>query len=82
MFTGSLSRFSREDAEALVKKHGGRASGSVSKNTSYLVAGDKAGSKREKAESLKVPVITEDEFADMLPASERDALGGLFARTE
>ncbi len=79
VFTGSLSRFSREDAEALVKKHGGRASGSVSKNTSYLVAGDKVGSKREKAESLKVSVITEDEFADMLPASERDVLSDLFA---
>ena len=67
VFTGTLTRFSREDAEALVKRHGGRASGSVSKTTSYLVAGAKAGSKLDKAQSLKVTIITEDEFADLLP---------------
>lgn len=74
VFTGALTRFTREDAEALVKKHGGRASGSVSKQTSYLVAGDKAGSKLEKAQSLKVTVITEDEFADLLPVGASPAV--------
>ena len=78
VFTGSLTRFTREDAEAMVKRLGGRASGSVSKATSYLVAGDKAGSKLDKAQTLKVPVLTEDEFAAMLPAGEADSLGGLF----
>ena len=77
VFTGTLTRFTREDAEALVKKHGGRASGSVSKGTSYLVAGEKAGSKLDKAQTLKVPVITENEFADLLPEGEL-SLGGLF----
>jgi DNA ligase (NAD+) len=50
-----------------VRRLGGRASGSVSKQTSYLVAGDNAGSKLTKAQELKVPVLTEDEFAQLLP---------------
>lgn len=66
VFTGTLTRFKREDAEATVKRMGGRASGSVSKNTSYVVAGESAGSKLAKAQELGVPVITEDEFAEML----------------
>ena len=66
VFTGTLTRFKREEAELMVKRMGGRASGSVSKQTSYVVAGDNAGSKLVKAQELGVPVLTEDEFADLL----------------
>jgi DNA ligase (NAD+) len=66
VFTGALTKFTREDAEAEVKKRGGKATSSVSKNTSYLVAGDKAGSKLEKAQKLGVNVITEDDFLKMI----------------
>ncbi|MBC8102342.1 MAG: NAD-dependent DNA ligase LigA [Cytophagales bacterium] len=73
VFTGALTQRTREDAEALIRRLGGRASGSVSKQTSYLVAGDAAGSKLVKAQSLGVPVLTEDEFAELLPPDERPA---------
>ena len=66
VFTGTLTQFSREDAEAEVKKRGGKAVGSVSKQTSYVVAGEKAGSKLEKAQKLGVPVIDENEFLKMI----------------
>jgi len=64
--TGSLQRFQREEIEALIRKLGGKASGSVSKNTSYLIAGEKAGSKLDKAQALGVPVISEDDFAKLI----------------
>ena len=60
--TGKLQRLSRDEVHALVEAHGGRPSGSVSKKTSLLVVGEKAGSKLKKAESLGIPVLTEDEF--------------------
>ena len=66
VFTGTLGKLTREDAEAEVKKRGGKASGSVSKQTSYVVAGEKAGSKLEKAQKLGVTVIDEDEFLKMI----------------
>ncbi|MDH4038145.1 MAG: NAD-dependent DNA ligase LigA [Candidatus Krumholzibacteria bacterium] len=66
VFTGALSKFTREDAEAEVKKRGGKASSSVSKTTSYVVAGEKAGSKLEKARKLGVEVISEDDFLKMI----------------
>ena len=66
VFTGALTLFTREQAEAMVEQAGGKASGSVSKNTTYLVAGDKAGSKLTKANSLGVPVLTEQQFQNML----------------
>jgi DNA ligase (NAD+) len=60
--TGTLERYSREEIEGLIKHLGGKASGSVSKKTSYVVAGEKAGSKLERAKELGVPVLSEDEF--------------------
>jgi len=66
VFTGTLAKLTREEAEAEVKKRGGKAVGSVSKQTSYVVAGEKAGSKLEKAQKLGVAVIDEDEFLKMI----------------
>jgi len=60
--TGTLSRFSRDEIHKIIEREGGKASGSVSSKTSYLVAGESAGSKLEKAKSLGVEVLTEDEF--------------------
>ena len=66
VFTGALTLFTREQAESLVMQGGGKASGSVSRTTTYLVAGDKAGSKLTKARELGVSVLTETEFQTML----------------
>jgi len=60
--TGTLARYSRDEIHKLIEREGGKASGSVSAKTSYLVAGESAGSKLDKAQSLGVPVLTEDEF--------------------
>jgi DNA ligase (NAD+) len=66
--TGTLERFSRQEAEEAIRKAGGRASSSVSKKTDYVVAGAEAGSKRDKAEQLGVPVIDEAAFTRLLGA--------------
>lgn len=65
VFTGTLQKMKREEAEAKVRLLGGRASGSVSKKTDYVVAGEDAGSKLQKARDLNVTVLTEQEFIDM-----------------
>jgi DNA ligase (NAD+) len=65
VFTGALT-MDRRQAEEIVKRLGGRPSGSVSKKTSYVVAGESAGSKLDKARELGVPILTEDEFKAML----------------
>lgn len=62
VITGTLSTLSRRDAEALVENNGGKAAGSVSKNTSFVVVGENAGSKADKAQSLGIPMLTEEEF--------------------
>jgi len=67
VFTGELTAFTREEAEEKVKSLGGKASGSVSAKTTYVVAGEAAGSKLKKAESLGVKVLTEKQFQDLLP---------------
>ena len=64
--TGTLETLSRNETEALIVKNGGKASGSVSKKTAYVVAGTAAGSKLTKAQALGVPVLTEEEFLAML----------------
>ena len=68
--TGTLSKYGRSEIEALVKKHGGKPSGSVSKKTDFLVAGADAGSKLEKAKALGVAVLTEAEFDRMIGLEE------------
>jgi len=67
VFTGALSKFTREDAQEKVKSLGGKASGSVSAKTTYVVYGEDAGSKLKKAKELGVKAITESEFEKMLP---------------
>lgn len=66
VLTGALERFTREEAAEMIEARGGKASGSVSKKTTYVVAGENAGSKLRKANELGIPVLTEDEFASML----------------
>jgi NAD-dependent DNA ligase len=66
VFTGALTKFTRDQAHAMVAQRGGQTASSVSKNTNYLVAGDKAGSKLVRARELKIPVLTEDEFLALL----------------
>jgi len=64
--TGTLTHYSRDEIEDLVKKLGGKVTGSVSKKTDYVVAGDKAGSKLDKARELGVAVLTEEEFDKLI----------------
>jgi DNA ligase (NAD+) len=66
VLTGTLSAFTRDEARALIEARGGRVNSSVSKKTDYVVAGEAAGSKLDKAQSLGVTVIDEDVFKDML----------------
>ena len=62
VLTGALERFTRDEAGAMIEAQGGKVSGSVSKKTSYVVAGEAAGSKLRKAQELGIPVLTEEEF--------------------
>lgn len=64
--TGTLANHSRAQIEALIRKHGGKPAGSVSRKTDYVVAGEAPGSKLEKARALGVPVLTEQEFERLL----------------
>ena len=66
VITGTLPSMSREDAKKLIEENGGKVSGSVSKKTSYLLAGEAAGSKLEKANALGVTVISEEGLQTML----------------
>ena len=66
VLTGALERFTREEAGEMVEKRGGKAASSVSKKTTYVVAGPGAGSKLRKAQELGIPVLNEEEFLDML----------------
>lgn len=73
--TGTLPHLSRQEAEALIVQNGGKASGSVSKKTSYVLAGEAAGSKLTKAQTLGVPVIDEAAFFEMIGRSPDEAEG-------
>lgn len=64
--TGTLPSLSRDEAEKIIADNGGKAASSVSKKTSYVLAGEKAGSKLDKAKTLGIPVITQQEFLDMI----------------
>ena len=66
VLTGTLPTMKRNEAKELIEKYGGKASGSVSKKTSYVLAGEDAGSKLTKAQQLMIPIITEEEFLDMI----------------
>ena len=66
VLTGSLEEFTRKEASELIEKFGGKTSGTVSKKTSYVLAGEEAGSKLTKAQNLGVTIITETEFKEML----------------
>ena len=66
VFTGTLTKFTREDAEAEVKRRGGKAAVRCPRTRRYVVAGEKAGSKLEKAQKLGVEVISEDDFLEMI----------------
>ncbi len=70
VFTGALERFSRQEGEALVEAQGGRASGSVSKKTAYVVAGPGAGSKLDKAQQLGITVLDEQQFLHLIGKEE------------
>jgi DNA ligase (NAD+) len=64
--TGTLAKFTRDEIEELISRHGGHAASSVSKKTDYLIAGEKAGSKLEKAKELGVKVLSEEEFEKLI----------------
>ena len=66
VLTGALEHFSRDEASAIIERFGGKTSSSVSKKTSYLLAGENTGSKYQKALTLGTPIITEAEFLDMI----------------
>ena len=66
VLTGTLQEFTRDEASKTIEKHGGKTSSSVSKKTDYVLAGEEAGSKLTKAESLGVKIITEHEFKEMI----------------
>ena len=66
VLTGALSKYTRDEAGAIIESFGGKASSSVSKKTSIVLAGENAGSKLTKAESLGIKIISEDEFAEMI----------------
>lgn len=70
VLTGTLPTYTREEASAIIASYGGKCSSSVSKKTTYVIAGDNAGSKLTKAENLGVAVIDETEFNNMIKAAE------------
>ena len=70
VFTGSLLKFTRKEAQRMVEKLGARASGSVSKTTDFVVAGPGAGSKLDSANLLNIDVLTEEEFLKMMKELE------------
>ena len=66
VLTGALSRFTRDEATEKIELYGGKVSGSVSKKTAYVVVGENAGSKERKARELGIPILSEDQFLQMI----------------
>jgi DNA ligase (NAD+) len=70
VLTGTLEKFTRDEAKDMILKQGGKVTGSVSKNTSYLVVGENPGSKLDKAEKLGVKILGEDEFLSLIESNK------------
>ena len=70
VLTGTLENHTRSEMSAIIEKHGGNVSSSVSKNTTYVLAGSEAGSKLDKAKSLGVKIISENDILEMLKNAE------------
>lgn len=66
VLTGALSKFTREEATEKIESFGGKASGSVSKKTNFVIVGENAGSKAKKAQELGIPILSEDDFLNMI----------------
>ena len=66
VLTGTLDKYGRKEAQELIEKHGGKTSTSVSKKTTYVLAGEDAGSKLTKAQQLGITILNEEEFEKML----------------
>ena len=66
VFTGTLEKFNRKKAKEIVESHGGRTSSAISKKTDYLVAGPGSGSKKDKAKTLGIDIINENEFEKLI----------------
>ena len=66
VLTGALTQFTREEATEKIELFGGKVSGSVSKKTDYVVVGENAGSKAKKAQELGIPMLSEDEFLELI----------------
>jgi DNA ligase (NAD+) len=66
VLTGALSHYARDEAASLIKERGGKVSGSVSKNTDYVLVGEEPGSKYDKAKELKITLLSEEQFRKML----------------
>jgi DNA ligase (NAD+) len=82
VLTGTLPTLSRDEASALVREAGGTVTGSVSKNTNYLLAGENAGTKLEKAKELGVTIISEAEFLELVGPSSAPAKANQKKQTE
>ena len=72
MATGTLEKFKRDDIQKIVEENGGKLSSSVSKKTNFVVAGEAAGSKLDKANQLGVKVISEDDFEKLLSLDDTE----------
>lgn len=66
VLTGTLEKYSRDEVSEIIEKFGGKTSGTVSKKTTYVLAGEAAGSKLTKAQELGIKIISEQEFEDMI----------------
>ena len=66
VLTGTLEKYSRDEAKKIIESFGGKAAGSVSKKTDYVLAGEEAGSKLTKAQNLGITIITEKDFEEMI----------------